>query len=208
MATLVQNARKISALTEKPELVRRVRARERRKNREKERISATDQANQNIRSKKLLGGGILRPSARYALQKQKKGGVSLKKNVVTAAATVFIISSTVWLYIMQIPFAVLSIISLGALSGIGKNWWSNILETVTFGGFSELGLVFFFTGVIGAFICGMVTMMIAIFIYSVRGVNVFSGTKLLTMPLVMVGYLFPIFNLFPLVWIWCLFGRK
>lgn len=131
------------------------------------------------------------------------GGVALLVEMITA---------TVWIYIIQIFFGVLSLVGYMILGGIETSGFFSAADIVLFGSATEMGAGLFLLGGVGAALCGFVTYLIALsmsktskkFLASGKGKTDMFGPLVVTACL--VALLCPVVNLFPVMWLWCLYA--
>ncbi len=175
--------RRIEAALNRPELLRKVRSRERRKERAETPLSPEAKEAQVSRAKALLGRGrLLR-----ALSPQNK----TTERIWAIAASGLIAWFVLPFYTLQALFWILGLASLG-------------LEAVPIADIFLPGTeVFVFMYILIALI-GVCSMLYAVWIYTVRGVRCFSGVRGLMFACCMTGYLVFFLNLFPWIILWML----
>ncbi|MEX0912926.1 MAG: hypothetical protein WDZ56_00175 [Candidatus Paceibacterota bacterium] len=113
--------------------------------------------------------------------------------------------ATSFIYPIQIFFAVISFIGFAAMSGIEADWVLSALNTVSFDTLDEAGGGLFVVGMVGAFLCGFISFLVATAMYISLGYNILHNFSLLILTLCLAGLLFPILNLFPLMLLWYLY---
>ena len=184
VVAVARNARKIKAGITRPELLRRVRSRERRRARSEEPLKAAQQTTTN----RFL------PRARRLRKKLAKkgpvGGRAIKALGAQAALMPLLL-----FYPLQFIASMLLLSSVVLLLSTGEftRWLASFFvsaEAVAFG--SALAL----------FIIGFLSFAYAIFIFSMRGVNCFKGNGGLVLMGYMLAYIVPFASLVPWVFLY------
>ena len=157
-------------------------------------IKASNQVASKKRLLKTVGGQI----------NQTRAGRTANAIVVSWSIVVF----TIWIYLFQLMCATLAIVGLSAITKTEDSWWAAAADFITFGSLSGVGLTMFFFGIVGTFICGLITFLVAISFYSMRGVKAFKGVSIIVLGLGFSAYLTPILNFVPWIWLWCLYVVK
>ena len=129
----------------------------------------------------------------------KEIGKDIKKTVRAAEVSISMASTWGWMvYLVQLIFAVVSIVALGMSGGFkaaNGTWIGYILPN----GLDPEPL--FYIGMIVALVCGYITLFTAGFIYTSAGVPCLSGdragNKWMMLLLSFIGYSLPILNIFP-----------
>lgn len=178
-----QGGRKTAAAVQRPELLRKVRARERRKERLQEPLTVQEKEAQTQRSKIFL------KRARALRDVLPENGAT--EQIITIAATSFIAWTVLPFYPIQFIFWLFGLIGI-ATEG------APVANLVLPG--SEL----FMLSYIMIALIGMVTMLYAAGMYTMRGVRCFSGMRGLAFICSLTGYLVFFVNLFPWVVLWML----
>jgi hypothetical protein len=122
-----------------------------------------------------------------------------------ATATWFIITTTAFIWPVQLVFAAISIAGLGTVVALDTEW---IGYLDLFGWVSDSGLEILVISLIIVFIIGFLIMMTAIFIYTIRGISIVRGMSIFVMAVCLALYAVPVFNLLPWMWFWCLYVVK
>lgn len=115
------------------------------------------------------------------------------------------ITATSWIYPIQIFFAILTLIGIAAMTGTKTDWLLQAVDFLSFGSVSALGVGLFWLGAAGALLCGFITYVLAVSIYSMNNIDGMQGLNLLILAVCLAGLLCPIINFIPLVWLWCLY---
>ncbi len=185
-----------------PRSVRGKRAGRQREVRVKEPLTETQKVTLQQNTKKLL------PITRRVTAAAGNGNAVAKGiNAIKAAtATGHIISITWYFYLLQVVFSLFYLLSLGGMAWYSGGWLE-FFDIFSAGGYAGLGLFMISMVLLAAM--WMVTFMIAIIVYIFRGVKIMNG---IASPVVAIGSLVltlaPIANLFPWVWLWCLYVVK
>lgn len=204
MSNLVQKvvkkvSRRDGAALERPELLRRVRARERRRDRASDPLTPEERSIQQANAKRLTGG------TRRLLSLARGRGPASAALIMAATASWAIIASTAFLWPVQAIMAVISIGGLGTLTVL-ETEWVGYLDL--FGWVSSWGQEMLFISLIIVFIIGFLVMLTAIFVYTIRGINISNDLSILIMAICLALYAVPVFNLLPWMWFWCLYVVK
>ena len=163
---------------------------------------------QKIKSERSIPANQNKKSLRSLMKLpaiKKSPASSIAKTARVAVASMTVITGTVWVYICQIPCAALAFVSFGGLGLIEESWWGTLLDKVSFGSLVGGGLGLFFIGTFACAACGLISFLQAVGTYSLEGINVFRGTSILIMAICFALYFFPVFNFFPLMWLWVLY---
>jgi|GEM_PF-2977411 len=113
-----------------------------------------------------------------------------------------LINTTIHIYYIQIFFGILTLIGMLIMAGLNDNWFVN---TITFGTLTEAGAAIFIVGIVGAFICGVVSFLIATALIVSRGISILGGICIAILSVCLVGLLCPVINILPIMWLWCLY---
>ncbi len=181
--TGAQAGRKAGAAAKRPELLRRVRSRQRRAQREKEPLTEEEKMVQTQRAQTLM------PFSR-ALHALTGGGESVRKIRATTATTL-IMWTALPFYIPQALFWMVGLAGLG-------------IETLPIVGNFSPGLEIFALGYFIAAGIGICSMFYAAWIYTIRGVSCFNGMKTFIFICCLTGYMVVFLNLFPWIVLWLL----
>jgi hypothetical protein len=121
------------------------------------------------------------------------------------SATWLIIGLTWILYLIQLVFAAISLIGLGAVMAFGGSWldFVDFLDLLSEG--SEL---FFYLGIGMTLVVGVLTFLFAILVFMFRGVVITKSLSIIVAAVCFSLYLAPGVNLVPWAWIWCLYVVK
>lgn len=177
-----QTARKTYAATQRPELLRRVRSRERRKERAAVPLSPEAKQKQIANSSRLRGG------ARILNRSLPTDNTSVERiRAITAGS--LILWSTLPFYVPQLLLWV-----LGLAGVVGESL--PVVDFVIPG--QEL---FVLSYIVIAFI-GLCSMAYAVVMFNIRGVDCFSGHKSLYLLLCLMGYFVFFINAAPWTLIW------
>lgn len=142
------------------------------------------------------------PGSSIAFGKRISGGVLLLGET---------ISATVWIYVIQIFFGVLSLIGYAVLGGLGTGVLFSATDVVLFGSVTNIGAGLFLLGGAGAALCGFITYLIVLSLSKTSRKFLASGNGKTDMfgPLIVAAcvtaLLCPIVNLLPIMWLWCLY---
>lgn len=112
-----------------------------------------------------------------------------------------IILFTVKIYIVQIFFGILSLIGFAILGGQGS-YLLSAADFITFGTVENAGGGLFLLGAAGAFICGFLTFLVTAPFFGQKNLALFGP---IIAAACLAGLLCPVLNLFPLMWLWCLY---
>jgi len=175
--------RRARAAAERPELLRKIRARERREEREETPLTQEQKQQQTEHARALRGKArILRNIAPENQTTEKIWAI---------AASAHIALVTLAFYPLQFFLWVISLAALGA-------------ETVLIVDFFFPGKeIYMFTYLAIAFL-GICSMLFGVLIYTLRGVQCFSGIRGLWFAICVTGYLLIFLNFVPWVAIWML----
>ena len=164
-------------------------------------------ANNNRKTSRPRLKKYLSRSRSPAVKKALKAKSSLKKGKKTlsaVAATGYIVTWTIWPYLIQLLFAFLSIIGLGIVIGGEETWTLWLLDIASFGNMSDAGEIFTFVGMFMTLAITILCILFGMVIYTFRGVSVWKGNSLLALALCIACSFVPFFSLAPWTWFWCL----
>lgn len=187
------------AALERPELLRRVRARERRRDRERNPLTPEERSIQQANARRLTGG------TRGLIRLARGKGPASASLIMVATASWAIIAGTAFLWPVQAIMAVVSIGTLGTLLVLDTEWVGYL---DLFGWVSSWGQEMFFISLIIVFIIGFLVMLTAISVYTIRGVSIGQNLSIFVMAICLALYAVPVANLFPWMWLWCFYVVK
>lgn len=117
-----------------------------------------------------------------------------------------VVGSTTKFYFVQVFFGVLCLIGYALLGGLEASYLFSAADLATFGSIQNIGGGLFTLGAAGAFLFGgMIIYTVALGFYSARGQNFLGIFSPLVVVFCMVALLCPLINLFPIMWLWCLY---
>lgn len=178
----VRAKRRSKASATRPELLRRVRSRERRKNKEQATLTDIERNAQIARSKKLLPGSL-------SNNKSVGGNNANIKKIKAAVASNFIFWTAITFYIPQLS---LWILGMSALS----------LESVPVLGYVIPGESLYLISWLIIVIIGIGTMIYATFIFTLRGIPCFDGWPGFVFICCIAGYCVVLVNFLPFFIFW------
>lgn len=108
-------------------------------------------------------------------------------------------------YIIQIAFAVISLIGLGLIGSVDSSSLLTVADYGSFGSLSGLGQALFLIGLIGALIFGALLAAAGAIFISLRGASPWRGHSVFILAICTLLHLCPIINIFPIMWLWCLY---
>lgn len=209
--SLVQNARRTKALINRPELVRRVSARERRRTREQRPLTNDEKNSQNNYSSEILKGNNF--GARAIGNRLRRGNAGklgpqdIRKDVGLAkvakdATKIYSTLSPLLIFVpVQFAFAIISLMGL-AFEVASANFAFGIFNSVV------PGMILFVAGLAVVILIGFGSLLYAVITLSLRGINCFKGRRDLVLMLCVAAYIAPVFNLVPWVFVFGLYNLK
>ena len=183
----VRNAR---AAAKRPELLRRIRSRERRQEREGNLV--TQQQGRNIATNQKRALPVAK-KWRNRLRKKGKSATVQRVKILSAAPMIALAVNP--LIIPQVTMGLVGIAGLGMeLAG----------ESIFWGLFSDVipGDILWGVATGVNMVIGIISMTAAFSILSMRGVKCLRGYRVFAFILCFAGYIIPVANLIPWVWVW------
>lgn len=121
------------------------------------------------------------------------------------SATWSIIGLTWILFLIQLVFAAFELAGFGALVTLVESWlgYADVFGIIGTG--SE---IFWYIGMGGTLIIGIFTLIIAMAVYLLRGVEMGRGISPIIAAICLCLYLVPVVNLLPWMWGWCVYVIK
>lgn len=117
------------------------------------------------------------------------------------------VAYTLPVYFVQIFFGIVTLVGFGIMAGVDHSWIFSAVDIVSFGSVAEAGGFLWLLGSVGAMLCGLITALMVYGVNSVRSISLKPGGLLSLLILVFcTGMLLcPVLNLFPIMWLWCLY---
>ena len=138
---------------------------------------------------------------------REQGGTIQKGVAVTRAtsASWTIVAASSILYPVQLCVGAVSLAGLSVLVAV-EGTWAGWLDA--FGWFSSVGEELFFIAMGINLVIGVLTLMFAFLVFSLRGVSINRGISLIVAAICFSMYAAPVLNLLPWIWLWCLYVVK
>lgn len=117
------------------------------------------------------------------------------------------VAYTLPVYFVQIFFGIVTLVGFGIMAGVDHSWIFSAVDIASFGSVAEAGGVLWLFGAVGAMFCGLFTALMVYGVSSLRYLSLKPGGmwSLLILVFCTVALLCPVFNLFPVMWLWCLY---
>ncbi len=147
-------------------------------------------------------------SQRQVIQNARKVAKAPAKIAAAVTSVTMVFESTLPIYVIQILFGVLSLVSLGGGAILDETWLGSAADTVTFGSLSDAAIALMLIGMIVTLLCGCFSLVTAFVIMKARGMHPFHGKGILFLAMAFSFYLIPLFNLVPWAIFWPVFTAK
>lgn len=112
-----------------------------------------------------------------------------------------VVAMTWYPYPIQVAFGVICLLGLGIAGGLDDS----IVDWITFGTAVEMGGALLLVGLVGTLIFGALLAAGEAIALSIEGVNPLRGMSWLILAICTLLHLCPIINIFPIMWLWCLY---
>lgn len=149
----------------------------------------------------LLRRGPIRPVGKRAAP-TIVGATEQVVSTLTGVAIFWRVVAMTWYpYPIQVAFGIICLLGLGIAGGIDDS----IVDWITFGTAVEMGGALLLVGLVGTLIFGALLAAGEAIVLSIEGVNPLRGMSWLVLAICTLLHLCPIINIFPIMWLWCLY---
>lgn len=149
----------------------------------------------------LLRRGPIRPVGKRTAS-DLVGATESVTNAATGISTFLqVIAKTWYPYPVQVAFGVVCFLGLAIMGGLDDS----IVDKIAFGTAVDMGGALFLVGLGGTLIFGILLAAAEAILLSAQGVNPLRGMSWLILAICILLHLAPILNLFPIMWLWCLY---